>query len=124
MTSKFLLIAAIVFLTLGFQSEGCSHRKDDKRVIGPSQPVSLAIYFKKGTTNDEVNSFWENVLRIEEYNLAVAFRIIKDDYEGVAVSFSTKTTSEQREQLIKAVKESPIVYKVFENVVPSDVKLE
>ncbi len=41
---------------------------------------------------------------------------------GIAVSFSTESTPNQRVELNKRIKESPIVYRVYENVAPSEIK--
>jgi hypothetical protein len=48
-------------------------------------------------------------------------RII-DDYDGGVINFSKNATLEQREKLKKTIEESPIVYKVYEHVVPSEIQ--
>lgn len=90
--------------------------------FGPNHQTSLVIFFKKGTTNDEINAFKKGILSIEKYDLALTFLVRNGDYEGVAVSFSTDSTAEQREEWRKNIKESPMVYKVYENTAPSEIK--
>lgn len=53
--------------------------------------------------------------------VAVQYLVRNADYEGVGITFSTDATLEQREQLKKAIGSSPIVYKVFENIVPDEI---
>jgi hypothetical protein len=125
MLSKFVIIAVFLITSLGLQVSSCNHSTEDKWVsLGSNKQVSFVVFFKKGITNNEVESFIKDVIQIKKYNLALMFRLSKNDYDGVGVTFSTDTTLEQREQLGKSIRESSIVYRVFENVVPSDVKLE
>ena len=123
MLSKFLIISSFSIILLCLQTNSCNHQTNDKWVsFGPNKLTSLVIFFKKKTTNNEVEDFLRDVVPVEKYNLALIFRLSNSGYDGVEISFSTDTSSEQREQLKKAIKESPIVYKVYENAVPSEIK--
>jgi len=45
-------------------------------------------------------------------------------YRGYAVHLSRSATMEERAQFKKRLLQSPVVWKVFENVVPSEVNLQ
>ena len=124
MKTKELTLLIASFFVFGLQINSCNQKGDDKLVElgGPAKRTNVVVFFKKETTNEEMNAFWQNVLKTEAYKLALQFRIINNSYEGVGVNFSTDATPEQRERLKKAIKESPIVYKVYENVVPNEIK--
>jgi hypothetical protein len=50
------------------------------------------------------------------------FSVVENGYKGMGINFSTEATSELKERLKKSMRESPIVHKVYENVVPSEIK--
>ena len=50
------------------------------------------------------------------------FGIDKNGYEGFGIAFRPEATKEQREDIKKLLKESPVIYKVYENVVPNEIK--
>lgn len=122
--NKLLLFLPVLFLALIFQTSSCRQQPNDEQVSlgGANHKTNLVILFKKGTSREEISEFWQKVLDIEKYNLALQFQVVHGDYEGVGVSYSTETTLEQREQLKSKVDQSPIVYKVFEDVAPSEIK--
>jgi hypothetical protein len=113
-------------MSIGLHFGGCRKQEENNWVEwgGPNKRTHLLIFFKQGTTNAEVNAFLRDVIDMEAYNLAFRFRAIKDDHEGVGVNFSTNSTPEQREQLKRNVSQSPIVYRIYEDVVPNEVRLE
>jgi len=119
MLNKSIIILLVSILLVA----SCKQQTNSEVVsFGPNSQTSLVIFFKKGASNDEINAFKKNILSIEKYNLAIRFLVRNGDYEGVATSFSTDSTSEQREELRKSVKDSPIVYKVYENIAASEIK--
>lgn len=126
MPIKLLPVLMASTLLLGLQANFCNRHENDDRVEwgGPNKTTNLVIFFKQGTTSEEVQEFNKSILNMDENPLAFRFRVLKGDHEGVGVNFSVNATPEQRESLSKSIEESPIVYKVFENVVPSDVKLK
>ena len=113
-------------MTIGLYLGACHQRQRDEWVEwgGPNRPTSLVIFFNRGTSREEINAFWQNVLQIEEYKIAFIFRVLNNGYEGVGVNFSTEATPDQRERLKRSVEDSQIVYRVYENVVPWDVIVE
>jgi hypothetical protein len=130
-TKLFLL----VLLVLSFQVNACSYHSDDKWIEegGPTKNTNLVLFFKKDTTHEQIEAFKDTVLsKPSPYGpntghdlpdgVASDFRLLNCSYEGVGVNFSTDATPEQKEQLKKAIRESPIIYKIYENVVPSEIK--
>lgn len=128
-----LLVLLFLFLPLGLQTESCFRKKANdgwRELGGPNKPTSLVVFFKKGTTYEEIESFHKEVLtkphpegkgRFLQDGVAGQFHLLEAGYEGVGINFSTDSTVEQRERLKKNIQESPIVYKVLENAIPSDV---
>ena len=48
--------------------------------------------------------------------------IRNSDFEDYAINFSKDATPEQRKRLKKAIEVSPIVYRVYEDIVPNEIK--
>jgi hypothetical protein len=131
---KPIIVFSLIISLLGFQFNSCdrSKKSSDERVkFGPDKFTSLVVFFKKEATREQIETFYKDVISAYRPNLkgydlpdgvALRYLIRNGDYEGVGITFSTDATPEQREQLKKAVKESPIVYRVYENVVPNEIK--
>jgi hypothetical protein len=117
-----------------FQINSCS-QSNDKWVDmgGPNRKTSLVAFFKKGTSHDQISKFKETVLskpspygpntgRDLPDGVAEDFLVRNCSYEGVGINFSTAATGEQRGLLRKRMRESEIVLKVYEDVIPSEIK--
>ena len=102
------------------------------RPIGPEVKASLVIYFKLGVTNQQIEDFWHEVLSRADpqgrgyYHRAGVGDISRvksiQGHEGLAMSFFPDATKEEREEVTRDIRSSPIVYKILENVAPADVK--
>jgi hypothetical protein len=124
---KVVALAVFVFL-----QSGCPFHKNEMRPIGPEVKASLVIYFKPGITNQQVEDFWHEVLSKPDpqgrgyYHRAGVGDISRiksvQGHEGVSMSFSPNATDEERKEVERDIRSSPIVYKVLENVAPADVK--
>jgi hypothetical protein len=102
------------------------------RPIGPEVKQNLVIFFKLGVTDEQVEGFLHEVLSkpdpsgrgfylqrgISEFS---RIRPVQG-HEGVAISFFSYATNEERETVTHNIKASTIVYKVLENVAPAEVK--
>ena len=131
---KNLLLLAATVLMLGFQSTSCSnHDSSDEMIhVGPDKLTSLVVFFKKDATRENIETFNNEVISVwrpdikGRYDLppgvAVSYSLRNGGYEGVGITFSTDATPEQRNSLKSDIKESPLVYKVYENVVPSEIQ--
>ena len=129
--TKAIFIFFLMISSLVFQLNSCRKSSDDETKFGPNEPTSLVIFFNKETNREQIESFYRDVISVRRPNLkgydlpdgvALQYQIRNGDYEGVGITFSTDATLEQREKLKKAIKESPIVYKVYENAVPNEIK--
>ena len=129
---KLFLILPALILLLFFQTSSCSHRNDDPIVKwkGPNDRVELVFFYKKEVSYEEKQAFENNVLHKahpsgkgydSQEGVAGEFSVRNSNYEGYAIEFYPNATGEQREKLKKAIKESPIVYRVYENVVPNEI---
>jgi hypothetical protein len=109
----------------------CGTRQSSEiQPIGPDVGYDLVIYFKDGTTRDQIEEFWETVLATRGetgHDLSPGIRSVLrvapvQGHEAVAVSFSSNATPTERQDVKNRVTNSPIVYRVMENVKPDDVK--
>lgn len=116
------MLIAIWLLCAAFCLTACDRSEADRVTpFGPNHPSSLVVFFKIGTTHEQIEAFYDDVVNVESKDLALRYRLINGKYVGVAVNFSTDTTFEQRERLKRRVQESPIVHRFYENVVPREI---
>jgi len=102
------------------------------RLKGPGDENDLVFFYRRDATYEQKELFQNTVIHKLDPNRGYRlqdgvidlFLVRNSDYEGYAINFSKDATLEQREQLKRAIESSPIVYKVFENVVPNEIKLE
>lgn len=132
MSRYFLILACSV--SLGLVSATCSSPEREKMIkIGPEVKASLVIFFKAGVSDQQIEEFWHTVLSKPDPNgrghyplegvgdITRVFQPVQG-HEAIAVTFFPDATQAQREVIKTAVKSSPIVYKVLENIPPADVK--
>ncbi len=131
---KFFLFLLVLSSSFLFQTPSCRQQEDAPVVKwkGNNDRNDLVFLFRKGITYEQKEAFQNTILykpradgRGQDHQDGVVDTMvgtIKDDYEGGIVNFSQDATLEQRERLKKAIEASPIVYKVYENVVPSQIK--
>jgi hypothetical protein len=125
---------ATAICLLGLLSNACPFNSDksDLRPIGPTVEADILIYFDSDLSHEEINGFHQNVLSRPDpegrgYDLAPGVRTVLklravEGHEGIAVTFFPYATNEQRQDLMRAIKESQLVYKVLENVAPDSIK--
>lgn len=102
--------------------------------FGPDVKANLVIVFKPDVTGEQVEDFRRNVLQIttssqgeRKYLSGVRqyLRVLPiQKHEAIALTFHEDITQSQREDIIKRVKSSPLVHKVFEDIAPADVRLD
>lgn len=125
-----LLLA--VFL-LGLLNVACPFRKSNEmEPIGPTLKADILIYFNSGLTQEEINAFSMDVLSRPHpegrgYYLPPGVRTFLrlrkvEGHDGIAITFFPNATNQQREELKKTIKASPLVYAVIENEAPDDVR--
>ena len=132
MPNKIFWVILFLFL-LCFQTISCSRQVNEPMVKmkGLNDMNDIVFLYKKNTTYEERQNFQNSVLYKPNEGRGQAHqdgivdlmlgRII-DDYEGGLINFSPNAISEQREKIIKAIRESSKVHRVYENIVPSQIK--
>ncbi|MGB7070788.1 MAG: hypothetical protein WBD22_14940 [Pyrinomonadaceae bacterium] len=129
---KQFLVLQLIIVVATFQLNSCGYPETPMiRLRGPNDRMELVFFYKKDTGYDEREFFEHNILHIPDadgkgYDLQEGvsgeFSVRNADYEGHAIEFYPNARPEQREKLKQAIKESPIVYRVYENVVPNEIK--
>ena len=127
--ATFLL--TIIVIGIGVMScVNTSVSNADKTKFGPGQRTSLIVFFNKNTTHEQIEKFYNETISIARpdgtYSLArgvaLQFQVRNGDYEGVGMTFAADATPEERTQLKTVINSSPIVYKIYENVVANEIK--
>ncbi len=132
MTRAIIVVFAIAFV-FGLQLS-CSQRNEiDNRINVMSSDVggNLVFFFKRETTPDEIFQFQRTVIGIPQPNgtgyaslpgmmTVVAIRI--NGFDGESLNFQPDATEEEKAFIKKRISESPLIYKVYENVVPNLIK--
>ena len=101
--------------------------------MSPDQKVEILFYFKKDTKNEDVNYFLNNVIgyphpegkgHYSMKGIQGQFLVRTQDYEGYAIELRKNITQEERQNILNAINGSPLIYKVFENVIPNEIVLD
>ena len=126
------LVKISVIVTFGLLQLACPHTQEPMRAIGPEVKASLVIYFNSDVTNAQVNTFWKEILSRPDpsgrgYNHRKGVGDIGrippvQGHEGISISFFPDATSEEREEVIRDIRFSPIVYRVLRDIAPAEVK--
>jgi hypothetical protein len=128
-----ICILTLLFFQINCANQVKSNPVEDKLVtFGPSENTDLVVIFQKGVSNEEILKFQNEVIgpiRDENGNgfkslpgMGNGYSFNKNGYEGEGINFRENATAEQKESIKKRVKDSKIVYKVFEDTSPN--KLE
>ena len=118
---------------LSLLSVGCPFSTSDNvQPVGPTVKADLLIYFTRGISQNEINGFSKEVLSRPDpegrgYDLPPGVRTFLrlrefEGHDGIAITFFPNATDEQRQNLKRSIKASPIVYRVLENTAPDSVK--
>jgi hypothetical protein len=132
MLKKLVLIATICCASYGFQLNSCQTQQDDRMIeMGPDVHADLVCFFKKGTTADQILEFHRTVIGIPDSNgsghsflpgMVSVVRVVINGFDGEAINFQPDATAEQKTFVKKRVLDSPLIYKIYENVVPNEIK--
>ena len=125
-----LKVVALVAWVLA--SVGCPFQNNERRLIGPEVNADLIIYFKFAVTEEQIVTFWHEVLSRTRADgkgddPRPGLGLIRREsavqgHEGISLSFFTNATQAQRDDFEREVKSSPLVYKVLKNTAPINVK--
>ena len=102
--------------------------------FGPDVKASLVIVFKSDATDEQVGAFWRNVLQVPDQSgrghrfregISSTLNVSPiDGHHALAVQFQEDAPQGQKEEIKSRIKRTPLVYKLFENVAPTNVKLK
>jgi hypothetical protein len=92
--------------------------------IGPDQKASLVIYFRRGTTDEQVEEFRSSVLTgTAEPSEYLRLRPSQaNGHEGVALTFSTDTHPEQLSRYVEKIEHDNRVERVYRDVAPTAIQ--
>lgn len=124
-----LIIIAFFFSFALAQTQSCSKQGEVKEIFNVESKVELLFFFTKDSSRNDRDYFYENIFMknsdrgyYPRDGVQAVFGIDRNGYEGFGVKFRPDATKEQRENIKKILTESPVVYKVYENVVPNEIK--
>lgn len=134
MSNKYrkLLLSATCLVSL--LSIACPFKtgNSELRPIGPTVEADLLIYLNSGLSHEQINDFSKNILSRPDPEgrghrnppgVRTLLRIpTVEEHQGIAITFFPNATKEQREELMRSIKASPLVYRVLENTAPDSVK--
>ena len=124
-------ISILIFLTIFYSQLVCSCYPPNQPMVrfGPDVKSSLVVFYKKGTAYKEIGEFQRTVIGVPDQKggetslpgMVSVTLINKGEYRGEAIEFRPDATDEQKAFVKERVRESQIVYKVYENVVPDEI---
>ncbi len=135
-----VLFLSIVLLPLGFLVSlktlsflgKVRYEKEDRMIeLGSDMPKGLVILFKKQTSLEQREQFRSEILykppserghSLVDGVCMLAGALKVQDYDAVEVRFCADSNDSQRAQLKAKVKASLIVFKVFEDIRPNEIK--
>ena len=102
--------------------------------FGPEVEADLVIVFKSAITDEQIENFRRTVLQVAAVDgdgsrylsgIRQYLRVPQiQNHEAVALRFHEGITPGQREEIIRRVRSSSLVHKLFENIAPADVILD
>jgi hypothetical protein len=128
MSKLALVICGLCFILS--QTSACYQKQGEiNEFFNVSKNVELVFFFKKDSSYEERRYFYENTLMKKTETgyttrdgVDTVFGIDKNGYKGNGIKFSPTVTKEQTDDIKSRLKESPLIYKIFENVVPNEIK--
>jgi len=100
---------------------------------GPDDRAEIVFFFKKDTTNDKINHFLNYEIGVPDPNgrgsdsmdgIRGLFVVYRQGYQGYALELLPNITPEQRRKILDVINNSPIIFRVYENVIPNEVILD
>jgi hypothetical protein len=132
MIQKTALIFLVGIANLAFQAQSCSQPPtDDKIRMGPEARADIVYFFKNGVTHDEINEFQRTVMGIPNPNgtgyaslpgIMSEVMFYKAGLRGEALTFKPNVTTEQITFVKDRLKASPLIYRIYEDVVPDEIE--
>jgi hypothetical protein len=130
--TKIIIVIFTLTSVFGFQNsckQTAPANDNVQQIFNVDSKVELLFFYKKEATYEQRTYFYENILMRNtdrgsymRDGVQASFGIDRNGYEGFGITLRPEVTQEQREDIKRHLKESPIVYKVYENVVPNEIK--
>ena len=126
-------LIVVLFMSLGLGlTQACSRDNADngvREIFGPDSKVELVFFFKKNTSHESRNNFYENILNEPHPGggywprdvIQATFAVDRNGYEGFGFKFRNNATEKQRNEIELLLQESSLVHKVYENVAPNEI---
>ena len=130
MNKRLALLFLVMFFSIACSAQHPASNDDDIIRMGPDERADLVLFFKKGTDWKEILEFNRSVIGIPNESgsgfqslpgMMSAIKIQIYGFEGEAINFKPNATDEEKTFLKKRVEASPLVYKVYENVIPEAI---
>lgn len=125
--SKLIITIALVSFFFA-QNQSCNKSNESKEIFNLNKKVELVFFYKKESSKAARDHFYENVLNKSvsgghwpRDGVQALFRIDRNGYEGFGITFRPEATPEQREEIKKILDESPLIYKVYVDIVPVEI---
>lgn len=121
----------IAFATSACFSQSSSKEQNTEKIqIGPEVKAELVYFFIKEVSPTEVNEFQRTVTGIPSENgtgysslpgVMSEVMFYKGDFRGEAIRFKPNATDEEKALVKERILGSPLILKVYENVVPNEI---
>lgn len=134
-----IFLACITFILaflFGVGGSFINDHKSDVQKLGPDAAASIVIYFKRGINDEQIRNFIDDEVmekdldgrgRAHKPGIVMFYRLLPaqaNNYEAAALTFTDGATEEQRLKIVHSIEADEIVYKVFKNVAPNEIKIE
>ncbi|MEO7539123.1 MAG: hypothetical protein ABIV21_03805 [Pyrinomonadaceae bacterium] len=131
-----LLKYCLIFLLLASVSCGknSSGRNSDMLEVGPGALANLVVYFRLGTSEDELEECYRNAIYFPRTDgrgegLTEGYggflRLLPsqaNNHEAIAITFTAQATEAQRRSIKESLESCATVYKIFQDIAPEDIK--
>jgi hypothetical protein len=126
MVKVLLLFIFLVCVSLSCLS--CSKQAAVEKIFDNNDKVELLFFFTKDSTPESRDTFYANELNrpvsggyLPREGVQATFGVYQNGYEGFGFRFRDDATQEQRESVKNVLLRSSLVYKVYENVIPTQI---
>lgn len=130
MNKRSTVLFLVVVFSIACSSQHPPNNDDDIIRMGPNERADLVLFFKRGTDWKEILEFNHSVIGIPNKSgsgfqslpgMMSKIKIQIYGFEGEAINFKPNATDEEKTFLKKSVEASPLVYKIYENVIPEAI---
>jgi hypothetical protein len=121
-----------LFLILIISQISSCGRQPESRMVelkGPEEKKDIVFFYNKNVSHQEQQDFQNNTFyRSTENGYQVILRISSwmrvenSGYIGFSIEFREEATAEHKAEAIRLLKASPLIYRVYENIAPNDIK--